>query len=159
MTLRTTPSFSKHLPWWHSPPLRNPLNLFSWMHLVCTPQPWNVPIHTPLPPTLLRINTSRNRIRGDARLIAPRPPPTKDKSRRYYAHLASFCRQAPDERIAAVWRLAAQEYLDRIFQAAAASPVWFSTSGLGVAWLHLRLDAVPKYYTYLPYTHPRQEDE
>ena len=96
---------------------------------------------------------------GDARLIAPRPPPTKDKSRRYYAHLASFCRQAPDERIAAVWRLAAQEYLDRIFQAAAASPVWFSTSGLGVAWLHLRLDAVPKYYTYLPYTHPRQEDE
>ncbi len=30
----------------------------------------------------------------------------------------------------------------------AAKPVWFSTSGMGVAWLHFRLDKRPKYYTY-----------
>jgi hypothetical protein len=30
----------------------------------------------------------------------------------------------------------------------AAKPVWFSTSGMGVAWLHFRLDQRPKYYTY-----------
>jgi hypothetical protein len=30
----------------------------------------------------------------------------------------------------------------------AAKPVWFSTSGMGVAWLHFRLDERPKYYTY-----------
>jgi hypothetical protein len=30
----------------------------------------------------------------------------------------------------------------------AAKPVWFSTSGMGVAWLHFRLDRRPKYYTY-----------
>ena len=32
--------------------------------------------------------------------------------------------------------------------AAAAKPVWLSTSGMGVAWLHFRLDQRPKYYTY-----------
>jgi len=30
-------------------------------------------------------------------------------------------------------------------------PLWVSTSGLGVAWLHVRLDARPKYYQYTPY--------
>jgi hypothetical protein len=29
-----------------------------------------------------------------------------------------------------------------------AKPVWFSTSGMGVAWLHFRLDERPKYYTF-----------
>ena len=29
--------------------------------------------------------------------------------------------------------------------------VWLSTSGLGVYWLHVRLDSRPKYYTYEPY--------
>jgi hypothetical protein len=29
-----------------------------------------------------------------------------------------------------------------------AKAVWFSTSGMGVAWLHFRLDQRPKYYTY-----------
>ena len=28
---------------------------------------------------------------------------------------------------------------------------WLSTSGLGVYWLHVRLDSYPKYYTYRPY--------
>ena len=30
-------------------------------------------------------------------------------------------------------------------------PLWVSTSGLGVYWLHIRLDSFPKYYTYTPY--------
>lgn len=29
--------------------------------------------------------------------------------------------------------------------------LWCSTSGLGVYWLHIRLDQYPKYYTYRPY--------
>ena len=34
-------------------------------------------------------------------------------------------------------------------------PVWLSTSGMGVPWLHMRLDQVPKYYTYEPFAqHP-----
>ena len=30
-------------------------------------------------------------------------------------------------------------------------PLWVSTSGAGVYWLHLRLDSFPKYYTHAPY--------
>ena len=32
-----------------------------------------------------------------------------------------------------------------------AHPVWLSTAGHGVAWLHVRLDSQPKYYRYRPY--------
>jgi hypothetical protein len=28
---------------------------------------------------------------------------------------------------------------------------WISTSGLGVPWVHVRLDRYPKYYQYGPY--------
>jgi hypothetical protein len=28
---------------------------------------------------------------------------------------------------------------------------WISTSGLGVPWVHVRLDSYPKYYQYRPY--------
>jgi hypothetical protein len=30
-------------------------------------------------------------------------------------------------------------------------PVWLSTAGAGVSWLHVRLDDRPKYYGYRPY--------
>jgi hypothetical protein len=30
-------------------------------------------------------------------------------------------------------------------------PVWLSTAGAGVAWLHVRLDDRPKYYGHGPY--------
>ena len=31
-------------------------------------------------------------------------------------------------------------------------PLWVSTAGLGVSWLHVRLDARPKYYRHDAYT-------
>ena len=30
-------------------------------------------------------------------------------------------------------------------------PVWLSTNGDGVSWLHVRTDERPKYYTHGPY--------
>ncbi|WP_391540805.1 DUF6940 family protein [Halomicronema hongdechloris] len=30
-------------------------------------------------------------------------------------------------------------------------PRWVNASGLGVAWLHVRLDTRPKYYQHEPY--------
>lgn len=35
------------------------------------------------------------------------------------------------------------------------APLWVSTSGLGVPWLHVRLDDAPKYYTHRPFRDPR----
>lgn len=85
---------------------------------------------------------------GDAKLIAPIPSAAiEDKS---YSHLAVFARMASKAQIAAVWRLTANEYLNRV-QSQQPQPVWLSTSGMGVNWLHIRLDSVPKYYTYTPF--------
>ncbi len=35
--------------------------------------------------------------------------------------------------------------------AVGAAPRWLNTSGLGVPWLHVRIDSRPKYITYRPY--------
>ena len=92
------------------------------------------------------IATFRN-LGGDAWLVAPGTGSDDGAS----AHLAAFQRQAPDrlkhELWQAVGRLVAEQVGDR--------PVWLSTSGLGVAWLHVRLDTVPKYYQHRPYRDER----
>jgi len=74
-----------------------------------------------------------------------------------YAHLTSFLRHAPSRQVVGTLRHAAGEYLrkmdelDAKAKAGAGDAVWFSTSGMGIAWLHFRLDSRPKYYTYGPY--------
>jgi len=80
---------------------------------------------------------------GDALLIAPTPR-APDKS---YPHLAAFVRSAPDEQQHAFWRSVGSTLADRLGR----HPIWLSTNGLGVAWLHARLDSHPKYYTFEPY--------
>ena len=87
---------------------------------------------------------------GDAQLIAPKArTPLDGNDPIPYSHLAAFCRHAPDDQVAHVWQLAAQEYQQRI--SSTSETVWFSTSGNGIAWLHFRLDRRPKYYTYKPF--------
>lgn len=81
---------------------------------------------------------------GDAMLVAPLPLQVDDD----YAHLASFVRSAPQRQIDALWRVTS-EALNSLL--AASATCWVSTSGLGVAWVHIRLDSRPKYYNYAPY--------
>lgn len=85
---------------------------------------------------------------GDARLVVPTPL-VGDEA---YPHLAAFVREAPAEQVDALWEAtgrAASEWL-----ASKAAPMWLSTSGLGVAWVHVRLDSRPKYYTHRPFRAP-----
>lgn len=82
---------------------------------------------------------------GDAHLVAPTPRAAADP--RVYAHLAAFARGAPDDQQHAFWRLVGAQAAARLSD----RPLWLSTCGLGVAWLHARLDSWPKYYTYRPY--------
>jgi hypothetical protein len=79
----------------------------------------------------------------DALLVVPCPvaPPLA------YPHLAAFVRHAPPPQIHALWQAVGDAMEKRL----SASPVWLSTSGLGVYWLHVRLDTHPKYYQYQPY--------
>lgn len=64
-----------------------------------------------------------------------------------YAHLASFTRTAGKEQQRALWRATAVAVLAALESA----PRWLSSSGLGVPWLHLRIDERPKYYVHRAY--------
>lgn len=81
---------------------------------------------------------------GDAQLVVPAPVGRRD----VYAHLADFVRGAPRDQVDALWvALAEQIALWR----RTPRPLWVSTSGLGVSWVHVRLDGRPKYITHAPY--------
>lgn len=82
---------------------------------------------------------------GDARLIVPCPLGTLEQ----YTHLAGFVRLASAEQQNAFWRRLGQAVASRVSD----RPLWVSTSGAGVHWLHARLDSRPKYYTYAAYRH------
>jgi hypothetical protein len=81
---------------------------------------------------------------GDAVLVVPAPIAPGDA----YPHLAAFLRSAPESQKISLWRTAARVVNENLGW----SPRWLSTAGLGVYWLHLRLDPRPKYYSFLPYT-------
>ena len=80
---------------------------------------------------------------GDAVLVVPCPQGPDE----HYPHLAAFLRNAPQRQVRALWRRTAQQMQRSIGD----RPVWLSTAGGGVAWLHMRLDSRPKYYSHAPY--------
>ena len=86
-------------------------------------------------------------LRGDSLMIVPAPvdPPTT------YGHLVAFLRNAPAGQQRLLWNQVGQSMLERVGD----KPVWLSTAGGGVAWLHVRLDSRPKYYHYQPYRDER----
>ncbi|MBM4219386.1 MAG: hypothetical protein FJ171_07065 [Gammaproteobacteria bacterium] len=80
---------------------------------------------------------------GDAVLVAPCPDPAGGN----FGHLASFTATAPPSLQQALWKEVGRALDARI----GARPLWLSTAGHGVAWLHVRLDSSPKYYQHVPY--------
>ncbi len=79
----------------------------------------------------------------DAELIVPCPIAAQN----IYAHFASFIRGAPETQTHDLFTLMANSLEKRLGN----MPTWVSTSGLGVYWLHIRLDTRPKYYSYQAY--------
>lgn len=79
----------------------------------------------------------------DALLVAPCP----ETGARNFAHLASFIATASQPRKDALWKAVGEALETRLGE----RPTWLSTAGLGVAWLHVRLDSRPKYYRHPPY--------
>ena len=88
-------------------------------------------------------NLGRNGI-----MIVP-VPPTEGAQ---YGHLASFLANAPSEEIAALWRVTSEEIQANLDE----KPKWLSTAGLGVSWLHIRIDTRPKYYRHNAYRESSQ---
>ncbi len=80
---------------------------------------------------------------GDALLVVPCPVAEPSA----YAHLAAFVRLAPGAQQQVLWQTVGEVMARRV----GSKPVWLSTAGAGVSWLHVRLDDRPKYYGYEPY--------
>jgi hypothetical protein len=80
---------------------------------------------------------------GDALLVVP----TALSDSSAYGHIAAFVRFAPEAQRDALWAAVGEAMATRI----AKKPVWLSTAGAGVSWLHIRLDDRPKYYGFDQY--------
>jgi len=80
---------------------------------------------------------------GDSTLIVP----CQITRRASYSHLMRFLRESEESQCHEFLQTIAQKLMSKISD----KPIWLSTSGLGVYWLHARLDSHPKYYTHQPY--------
>jgi len=80
---------------------------------------------------------------GDAHLVVPCP----DEPVSAYSQISTFARGAPEDQQHQLWTLVGAT----LEQQLGMQPVWLNTSGLGIYWLHIRLDSAPKYYTHKPY--------
>ena len=78
-----------------------------------------------------------------AQLVVPRAVVAPEG----YTHLLAFLRHAPAAQIHALW----QQVAETVKQAISDEPLWTSTAGGGVSWLHVRIERVPKYYRHRPY--------
>ena len=86
----------------------------------------------------------------DSTLISPCPATneTNDKTREY-VHLATFMRNGPLNKRKDLLARSAKALIKKMDTTT--DPWWFSTSGDGVAWLHMRIDPRPKYYNHVQY--------
>lgn len=80
----------------------------------------------------------------DAMLVVPCPI----KETPVYTHIGNFVRNAGAGQKDEFWKQVGEETLRQIGE----EPRWLSTSGLGVFWLHVRIDSYPKYYQTEEYT-------
>ncbi|MCI4671871.1 MAG: hypothetical protein MRZ79_27260 [Bacteroidia bacterium] len=83
----------------------------------------------------------------NARLIVP----THLKQLSHYKHLGIFLENANKEQIFSLFR----EVVGEIYhELSSGKRIWLNTSGLGIIWLHIRLDTHPKYYKTKRYKMP-----
>ncbi len=82
-------------------------------------------------------------LRKDAQLIVPTPISEQTN----YSQISNFSRSAEQRQIIEFWKRVVYVYSKTI----GAKKKWLSTSGLGVYWLHVRVDSRPKYYQHSDY--------
>ena len=83
----------------------------------------------------------------NARLVVP----TKRTDKEIYNHLGKFIRFAENKQIIEVFKRVGTTVIEEIEKQ---KLVWLNTAGLGVIWLHIRLDTRPKYYKTKRYKEP-----
>eukprot|EP01038_Epipyxis_sp_PR26KG_P013012 gene13012-17444_t len=93
---------------------------------------------------------------GDAQLIVPCPhPSSKSNPPQYMTHLQSFIRESSPRQKRNLWMMIGSTVIQKLIQLheneKSDQKLFISTSGLGVSWLHVRLDSIPKYYNWMEY--------
>ncbi|MBX9654618.1 hypothetical protein K2Y11_13465 [bacterium] len=134
---------------WENPPLtrESGTNLFEFV-LIDRPSIDRPADGTPFKKYFEEASPSRNvtsfaSLGKDATLIVPLPRGPRDA----YPHLGAFVRSAPTAQRDELWSVVGSE-LERQL---GTKPIWLSTAGAGVPWLHVRLDQTPKYFSFEPY--------
>jgi len=95
---------------------------------------------------------------GDSMLIAPSAAAGLTNLDAY-THMANFVREAPSAQVGSFLQTVGSSMIERLEQVGDSTPVYLSTSGLGVYWLHVRLDSRPKYYTFRQYKQAEPNSE
>jgi len=88
---------------------------------------------------------------GDAMLITPIPSeknPQLHKKSLDYKNLSEFTKNAPENQQLVFWQEVANKLEESLTDG---QPKWLSTNGLGVHYLHARIDKIPKYYSHQEY--------
>merc|ERR1719215_1482636 len=86
----------------------------------------------------------------ETNLIAPSRAPNIELE--VYRSLGSFFKDAPDQQKHNMLRKLGNQIPERMrVRGDPQLPLWVSTAGYDIAWLHLRLDNVPKYYRFKEY--------
>lgn len=78
-----------------------------------------------------------------ARLVVPRAGADLAAG----VHLKAFLLGAPRAQVDQLWRCVVQT----VRQDLSNRPLWLSTAGGGVNWLHVRIEGEPKFYVHRPY--------
>jgi hypothetical protein len=79
-------------------------------------------------------------------LIVPHPTPSTASA----GHLLSFIRSSTPSIIDELWRRVGNTVMERRVSHVD-EDLYVSTAGMGVSWLHVRVDPRPKYYSYKPF--------
>jgi len=100
----------------------------------------------------LSIGCVFSNLTGDATLVAPRPASAEAAKDGRFAHLANYLKHTSPEEAGKLWTLVAIEYEYMLSTTGKDQLVYLSTHGLGVSFLHFRLEHSPKYYNYKAFT-------
>jgi hypothetical protein len=115
---------------------------------LATASPDPTPFESHFEPTeAIQLTATFPNLGGDATLVVPTPIAEQD----CYPHLAAFARHGPEQQVHAFWQAVGAA----VSQHLGSSPLWLSTAGTGVPWLHVRLNRSPKYYCHEPYREMR----
>jgi dihydroneopterin aldolase len=87
----------------------------------------------------------------DGILVIPRKKWSQDlKEFLDYKNLSQFTKNAPEEQQQEFWKKVANKLAEELEKNPNA-PRWLNASGLGVKYLHIRIDEKPKYYNHDEY--------